>query len=85
MMPAEFIPPAEEAGLIDLVGIWSLREACRQLAADEPHARRVRARMTVNVSSRQLMHPEFTEQVASAVRDVGIGRTACALKSLKRR
>jgi EAL domain-containing protein (putative c-di-GMP-specific phosphodiesterase class I) len=73
MMPAEFIPPAEEAGLIDLVGIWSLREACRQLAAwtsRMPGASQLG--MTVNVSSRQLMHPEFTEQVASAVRDVGI-------------
>jgi EAL domain-containing protein (putative c-di-GMP-specific phosphodiesterase class I) len=73
MMPAEFIPPAEEAGLIDLVGIWSLREACRQLAAWQssiPGASKLR--MTVNVSSRQLMHPEFTGQVASAVRDAGI-------------
>ena len=73
MMPAEFIPQAEEAGLIDLVGIWSLREACRQLAAWTsriPGASDLQ--MTVNVSSRQLMHPEFTEQVASAVRDAGI-------------
>jgi len=73
MMPAEFIPQAEEAGLIDLVGIWSLREACRQLAAwtsRNPGASDLR--VTVNVSSRQLMHPEFTEQVASAVRDAGI-------------
>ena len=73
MMPAEFIPPAEEAGLIDLVGMWSLREACRQLSAWTsriPGASDLR--MTVNVSSRQLMHPEFTEQVASAVRDAGI-------------
>lgn len=73
LMPAEFVPLAEEAGLIDLVGIWSLREACRQLAAWKsgiPGASQLQ--ITVNVSSRQLMHPEFTEQVASAVRDAGI-------------
>src|SRR6185503_1826518 len=73
MMPAEFIPPAEEAGLIELVGLWSLREACRQLSdwtSRIPGASDLQ--MTVNVSSRQLMHAEFTEQVASAVRDAGI-------------
>jgi diguanylate cyclase (GGDEF)-like protein/PAS domain S-box-containing protein len=73
MMPAELIPTAEDAGLIDLIGIWSLREACRQLAAwtsSIPGASQLR--MAVNVSSRQLMHQEFTEQVASAVRDAGI-------------
>ena len=41
-MPAEFIPPAEEAGLDDLIGIWSLREACRQLAAWTSRIGRVR-------------------------------------------
>jgi diguanylate cyclase (GGDEF)-like protein/PAS domain S-box-containing protein len=73
MMPTEFIPLAEEAGLIDLVGLWSLREASRQLAAWThrfPAASQLG--ITVNVSSRQLMHPEFIEHVASAVHDAGI-------------
>jgi diguanylate cyclase (GGDEF)-like protein/PAS domain S-box-containing protein len=73
IVPGEFIPLAEEAGLIDLVGIWSLREACRQLGVwSERLAAASELAMTVNVSSRQLMHPEFIEQVASAIRDAGI-------------
>jgi diguanylate cyclase (GGDEF)-like protein/PAS domain S-box-containing protein len=73
IMPVDFIPLAEEAGLIDLVGIWSLREACQQLAAWNrrfPIASHLA--VTVNVSGRQLMHPEFIEHVTAAVRDAGI-------------
>ena len=73
IMPVEFIPLAEEVGLIDLVGIWSLREACQQLAAWNrrfPIASQLA--VTVNVSGRQLMHPEFIEHVTAAVRDAGI-------------
>jgi len=73
MMPSEFIPIAEETGLIDQLGMWTLREACRQLGvwADRlPSASQLA--ITVNVSSRQLMHPEFIEQVAAAVRDAGV-------------
>jgi diguanylate cyclase (GGDEF)-like protein/PAS domain S-box-containing protein len=73
ILPNEFIPLAEETGLIDLVGIWSLREACRQLGVWSDRLPAASAvGMTVNVSSRQLMHPEFVEQVASAIRDAGI-------------
>ena len=47
--PAQFIPAAEETGLITQIGPWVLREACRQLrdwAATEPEL----ARLTVNVN-----------------------------------
>ena len=73
VMPVEFIALAEDAGLIDLVGIWSLREACQQLAAWTrcfPTASQLA--VTVNVSGRQLVHPEFIDHVTAAVRDAGI-------------
>ena len=69
--PGDFIPLAEEMGLLNRVGTSSLREACRQLSAwraEFPPASGFG--MTVNVSSRQLMQTDFVDQVASAIRDV---------------
>jgi EAL domain-containing protein (putative c-di-GMP-specific phosphodiesterase class I) len=70
--PATFIPLAEEVGLIEPLGTWVLREACRTFA-DWQH--RFPGRLdyiTVNVSSRQLAHQNFLSVVASAVHDAGL-------------
>ena len=59
-----FIPIAEETGLIVPLGNWVLHEACRQLRAwKDAHGRRA-LRMSVNVSSLQLTHPDFVAQRA---------------------
>ncbi len=63
---AEFIPLAEETGLIVPIGRWVLAEACRQgrrwqLASPDG----VTPSMSVNVSARQLQDPEFTRDVAT--------------------
>ena len=71
--PGEFIPGAEETGLIVPLGRWVLREACRQAAtwADElgEHAP---GSMSVNASARQLQEPGFAAEVATALRDAGL-------------
>jgi EAL domain-containing protein (putative c-di-GMP-specific phosphodiesterase class I) len=65
--PATFIPTAEETGLIVPLGNWVLSEACRQLKAwKDAHGRRD-LRMSVNVSSLQLTHPEFVSRVREAL------------------
>jgi diguanylate cyclase (GGDEF)-like protein/PAS domain S-box-containing protein len=51
--PGEFIPVAEETGLIVPLGRWALREACAQAAALGPEGPPV----SVNLSARQLAHP----------------------------
>jgi len=64
--PLEFIPLAEESGLIVPLGKWVLEEACRygaELHADTGR----RTRMSVNVSARQLQHPDFTSHVEHAL------------------
>jgi diguanylate cyclase (GGDEF)-like protein len=62
--PGEFIPLAEETGLIVPLGRWVLREACRQAAgwAGAPY-------LSVNVAGLQLEQPGFVEEVEAALRD----------------
>jgi diguanylate cyclase (GGDEF)-like protein/PAS domain S-box-containing protein len=71
--PMEFIPLAEESGLIVPLGQWAIQEACRQvriwqkeIPADEPIA------LNVNLSARQLRHPNIVRDVADALDDSGL-------------
>ena len=63
--PSDFIPLAEETGLIIPIGAWVLQNACRAAATWE-HP------VTVNVSSVQLRSAEFTDTVADALADAGL-------------
>ena len=60
IMPSEFIPLAEETGLISEIGEWVLREACWQ-AKKWLDAGMPRRRMAVNLSARQLTDKGFVE------------------------
>jgi diguanylate cyclase (GGDEF)-like protein/PAS domain S-box-containing protein len=65
LLPAEFIPLAEETNLIMPIGNWVLRQAC--LTAQLWRAERLRAdplTISVNVSAKQLSHSELVEEVA---------------------
>jgi len=67
--PGEFIPIAEETGLIVSLGTWVLNEACRQLALWEADG--ISIMMAVNVSSRQFNQNGFIELVQEALRHSG--------------
>ncbi|HWG67797.1 MAG TPA: EAL domain-containing protein [Steroidobacteraceae bacterium] len=69
--PAEFIPVAEETGLILGIGEWVLRTACRQAKSWVDEGLPV-ARMAVNVSGQQFVLKEFPQLVASIIKDTGI-------------
>ena len=69
--PADFIPLAEETGLILQLGRWVLRQACRSLAAWSADPRTAALTMAVNVSSRQFRHPDFVAQVAGVLQQTG--------------
>jgi len=69
--PAEFIPVAEQAGLIIPLGQWVLQAACAQLVAWNTSAATRRLTMAVNVSARQFRHPEFTAQLLELLRVSG--------------
>ncbi len=70
--PADFIPVAEELGLIESLGSWVLQEACRTFA---DWKRRFPAAeldcITVNVSARQLLHHGFVRLVEQVVEKTG--------------
>jgi diguanylate cyclase (GGDEF)-like protein len=66
VMPTEFIPLAEESGLIVALGAWVLETACLQLSLWRGLFPDVALRMSVNVSGRQLQEGHFD----SVVRDV---------------
>jgi diguanylate cyclase (GGDEF)-like protein/PAS domain S-box-containing protein len=70
--PSEFIPLAEESGLIVPIGRWVTREACRQAAEWQAHDRGRSPRMSVNVSVRQFQHPGLVRDVADALRHSGL-------------
>ncbi|MBX3725697.1 MAG: EAL domain-containing protein [Xanthomonadales bacterium] len=61
VMPAEFIPLAEETGLIVPVGAWVLAEACRLVEASSVFGPPVP--LAINVSARQLQEDGFVEAV----------------------
>ena len=71
--PLEFIPLAEETGLIVPIGAWVLREACRQARswdAEAPQAGRLS--VNVNVSGRQLEDEVLVEDVRAALAETSL-------------
>ena len=66
--PEEFIPLAEESGLINPIGAWVLREACKQGRA-WLDAGVGPLQIAVNISSRQLTQEDFLEQIAGLLAD----------------
>jgi diguanylate cyclase (GGDEF)-like protein/PAS domain S-box-containing protein len=65
--PGEFIPVAEEAGLIADIGMWVLGQACSEAAS---HVRDIR--VSVNVSPVQLLRPDFVHTVEAALQRSGL-------------
>jgi diguanylate cyclase (GGDEF)-like protein len=69
--PSEFIPIAEETGLIFSIGDWVLQAACRQ-AKSWFDAGLPLGRMAVNVSGRQFALPEFPARIAAILSETGL-------------
>ena len=71
MPPLQFIPIAEETGLIMPIGTWVMREACRQAKAWE-RAGLGDLKMAVNLSRRQFQQDTLLEEVVAALADAGL-------------
>jgi diguanylate cyclase (GGDEF)-like protein/PAS domain S-box-containing protein len=70
MLPAEFIPVAEESGFIVTIGEWVIVEAVRQAA--QWHSRGMRLVVAVNVSALQFHRPDFVDSVSRVLRESGL-------------
>lgn len=69
--PAQFIPLAEESGLILPVGEWVLKTACHQLKVWQDNALTRELTLAVNVSSKQFRQAEFVELVKKTLQNSG--------------
>ena len=71
VLPAEFIPVAEQSGLILPLGQWVLEAACAQLVRWSSNAATRGLTMAVHVSARQFRHPDFTVRLLDLLRVSG--------------
>ncbi|WP_420224579.1 putative bifunctional diguanylate cyclase/phosphodiesterase [Pigmentiphaga litoralis] len=69
--PADFIPVAEECGLISHIGLWVLGRACRD-ATRWPGKDTAPLTVAVNVSARQLRDPAFIDRVSEVLQSSGL-------------
>ena len=74
ILPGEFIPIAEESGLILEIGDWVIREACRQ-AREWQQRHMPFLRVAVNVSPLQFRQANFVHKVRAALKDHGLDAT----------
>lgn len=73
LLPQDFLPTAEETGLIVPIGLWVMREACRQMSEwhrkfpDSPPLA-----ISINISARQIVQRDFVQQVRRVLRETGL-------------
>jgi len=82
LAPAEFIPLAEKTGLIVPLGIWGMREACRQLVEWQKDGgeEMSRARMSVNLSAKELEQPGLVSCVKQVLDETGLNPVSLRLE-----
>ncbi|MDE0926175.1 MAG: EAL domain-containing protein [Methylophilaceae bacterium] len=78
--PLEFIPLAEEIGLILPIGQWVLDTACAQLATWQKNSHKKHFIISVNVSAKQLAQEDFVAQVKKTIEHHGIDSTKLKLE-----
>jgi diguanylate cyclase (GGDEF)-like protein len=78
--PQEFVPLAEETGLIEPIGAWVLEQACRQGHAWTELRPVDPLKVSVNLSVLQLAQPDIVDAVTSALRDAALDAAELCLE-----
>ncbi len=79
--PADFLPAAEETGLIVPIGWWTLEEACRRMAHWQRLGRSQAAfTVSVNLSGRQCAQPDLVERLSDILDQAGLAHERLTLE-----
>lgn len=78
--PAQFIPVAEETGMIVRIGTWVLHRACQTLQKWQTQADKMHLTLAVNLSARQFRQPEFVNDLTQIIRQYAIDPTKFELE-----
>ncbi len=78
LSPAEFIPVAEDSGLILSIGDWVMEEACRQLRQWQDKG--IRLQLAVNMSARQLWQQDVLNKIIEITDRIGVDRGALEIE-----
>jgi diguanylate cyclase (GGDEF)-like protein len=76
--PLHFIPVAEEAGLIDAIGEWVVRTACRQYTQWEQQGL-LQGPVAINISASQFFNPGFVRAIAAILKETGVNASKLEL------
>ncbi|MFN6469162.1 MAG: putative bifunctional diguanylate cyclase/phosphodiesterase [Nostoc sp. SerVER01] len=80
LSPADFIPLAEETGLIFSIGKWVLHEACAQMQAwRASHSSNLLKKISVNLSLKQFSQPDLIEQIGQILESTGLNADSLVL------
>ena len=71
VMPLEFIPAAEQSGLIMQLGYWVLKSACDQLVLWGADPLKQGLTIAINISARQFRHTEFVADILGTLKQTG--------------
>jgi diguanylate cyclase (GGDEF)-like protein len=78
VMPGAFVPLAEDLGLIVDIGAWVLRQGARHVASLRAQA--ASARVSINLSARELRHPEMAERAGEIVQTENVDPSSILLE-----
>ena len=71
VMPLDFIPAAEQSGLIMQLGYWVLKSACDQLVLWSADPKKQGLSIAINISARQFRHAEFVTDILGTLTQTG--------------
>jgi diguanylate cyclase (GGDEF)-like protein/PAS domain S-box-containing protein len=87
LLPTQFVPYAEKTGLIGPIGLWVLKESCRQLKEwQEQYPAKLGPQfdLGINLSGREIQQPDLAQNIAGVLRETGLNPRCLTLEITER-